>query len=1340
MRSRATVPYLVRGAIIALLLMIAAGLPAGPAGIGPEPRSAQAASLNEVRKLLASDAQPEDAFGTSVAVSGDTAIVGADGEDAGGSVRDDFGAAYVLQRDRGGPGNWGEVKKLAASDIQAGDHFGASVAISGDIAVVGAWGETAGGAGFAAGAAYVFGRNEGGTDNWGQVAKLTASDAQLGGFFGTSVAVGGDTAIVGADGVDAGSGAAYIFQRDEGSQDNWGEVKKLTASDAQAGDFFGFSVAIGGDTIAVGSPQEPSFLTGAAYVFQRNEGSQDNWGEVKKLTASDAQAGNGFGWSVAVSGDAAVVGAPFEGTGAGHGAAYVFGRDQGSQDNWGEVAKLTASDAGANDLFGWSAAVSGDTAVVGALREDAGGEDAGAAYVFNVPERVETELESEFRKLLASDAQAFDGFGLNVAVSGDAAVVSGRGGTYIFQRNQGGPSNWGEVAGLTASGVVAISGDTAVVGALVFQRNEGGQDNWGEVTELIAAGVQELDDFGVSVAVSGQTIIVGADGDDGGGANAGAAYVFERNEGGTDNWGEVAKLTASDAQEGDIFGESVAVSVDTAVVGASWEDSGASNAGAAYVFSRDEGGQDNWGEVTKLLAADAGVTDRFGNSVAVSGGTAVVGAVWEDAGGCCFDDPGAAYVFKRSQGGADNWGQVAKLIASDAQAGALLGISVAVSGDAAVVGSWADSAGGSQAGAAYVFRRSQGGADKWGEIKKLTASDAQASDLLGNSVAISGDTVIVGAPEEDAEGQAAGAVYVFEEAPMPNDGSLGGVSDIVVGSVNTGTGLFSCIAKTDHSAGDNSITTYLQCDLKNVVADSSVLPIAPPAWRETCVSLSEREPPACVPGQLNEASEAGAGTTVAPAPPYTGQAPMIGRGFYYPGGTSPSNVCAANDCTIVTSCFQDTGPIVGTGPNIIWMAIIKDPKGGGTFQADTDGDTLGDTQVDRVSIGVVNIWYNQNNANCTALTPEGAPDFAALPVESIYAYGKGGSNPNPNPAPWRASAPGSVLDFDGDGCTDEQELDPNSIEKCGDDPRNPSDSFTIGDDLSGAYDVLVEVSRGDCGNPCVDNPEPGIYFFCRADVQHDTGDNSIVVRPYCYWDSVAVEVNPEALPGLTGDGMAGAPPPGPQDTRGHYAYGDVDTAHSELTGTFNKTMNNFEISGCIQDLDGNGAGGNVYVEMTVSAHQRPGTADIWISQPADCAGSPVGAPSFASTSVAIWQPNPDEGNGYDPDQDGVPSSRELQDESRCGRRDPYNKNDYYDVSIPRDGVINLQDDILGVILRFAPGGYLPGDENWDRPPAMVGRGAGSNWNRGSPDGRIDLANDILGVVLQFNPGGCLPPS
>ncbi len=575
-----------------------------------------------------------------------------------------------------------------------------------------------------------------------------------------------------------------------------------------------------------------------------------------------------------------------------------------------------------------------------------------------------------------------------------------------------------------------------------------------------------------------------------------------------------------------------------------------------------------------------------------------------------------------------------------------------------------------------------------------------------------------------------------EPTKIANDGSLGGVSDLLIGSVNIGAGSSYCIVKTDHQTSNNEVQIFLQCNTDFVGAPTGS---TPPTWSDTCEALELANPGDCLEGSLNNPSETG-GDFIAgppPPPPYVILEPGKGSGFFYPGGTgSPGGVCGVTDCTVVTACFEDAGPVKGLGPNIISTAVIFDPKGGTTIMADTDGNTVKDTQVDRVSSGTVDLYYNQNNANCKALTPKGPPTFPAQPLDSIQVNDKGGSNVNPNPAPWRPSGlPGSsVLDFDGDGCTDEQELSPNDPGKCGDDPQNPSDSFSDPNtvDLSGIYDFEVRIVRGDCTDDQCTADAPGFYFRCRSDLQHNTGDDTVVLRPYCYTDTPGLSINPEAYPGIAGDGMAGAPPPGPDAGGGNFAYGDVDSTHTELSGIFNTETNDFEISGCFEDQDGISGLGNAYVELTVSAHQLPGTVDIWAFQLlADCQnGTPVGLPTYDDAELSMVQPNPAKSKLYDQDNDGVPTAIELNDSCL---RDPFNKNDYYDVSIPRDGVIDLPNDVLGVMLHYAPGGYPAGDENWDRPPKMLG-GAG-HWNRGSPDGVIDLPNDILGVILQFNPAG-----
>ena len=406
-----------------------------------------------------------------------------------------------------------------------------------------------------------------------EVKKLTASDGAIEDHFGWSMSISGDVIVVGArfddDGASSDEGSAYIFERNRGGTENWGEVTKLTASDGTEFDNFGYSVSISGDVLVVGAPFDyvsAKVYQGSAYVFERNTGGADNWGQVTKLTASDGLATDFFGISVSISGDVLVIGADSDdiGVNSNQGSAYVFERNTGGADNWGQVIKLTASDGATIDRFGRSVSISGDVLVVGVQFDDVGANvDQGSAYV--------------------------------------------------------------------------------------FERNTGGADNWGQVTKQTSSDGAADDCFGVSVSISGDVLVVGADSDDiGVNSNQGSAYVFERNTGGADNWGQVIKLTASDGAAIDRFGVSISISGDVLVVGTPYDNVGANvDQGSAYVFERNTGGADTWGQVTKQTASDGAVSDNFGYSVSISGDVLVVGAPYDDA--TSFDQ-GSAYVFKLTTG------------------------------------------------------------------------------------------------------------------------------------------------------------------------------------------------------------------------------------------------------------------------------------------------------------------------------------------------------------------------------------------------------------------------------------------------------------------------------------------------------------------------------------------------------------------------------------------------------------------------------------------------------------------------------------------------------------------
>ncbi|MGH1340336.1 MAG: FG-GAP repeat protein [Nannocystales bacterium] len=463
----------------------------------------------------------------------------------------------------------------------------------------------------------------------------------------------------------------------------------VKASNTDEEDTFGFSVAISGDTLAVSAPEEASGGTGvnpdaqddntagqagAVYVFTRANGE---WSQQAYLKADNSDAGDRFGESIALFGDTLAVGAPYEGSGSGgvspqgsadnsasgSGAVYIFER---SAETWTQQAYVKASNTGAGDRFGVSVALSGDTLLVGAPREDGAttgvnpadqgnnsASSAGAAYVF---ERVGvTWVQQAYLK--ASNADAGDRFGSLVALFGDTLAVSA----------------WAE-----DSAAVGVNPDgeddnsTSNAGAVyVFERSDA---TWSQQAYLKASNTDENDEFGSSVALSGDTLAVGAwgeasattgvDGDqsDNSLVLAGAVYVYQRVAGA---WSQQAYIKSDNPRDGDSFGEyGLALSDDILAVGAWREDSAATGlngdatndfapqAGAAYLYRRM---RETWSPLAYIKAENTNSGDAFGRFFALSDGTLVVGAPGEDsdatgvdgdASDNSADDAGAAYLYQ----------------------------------------------------------------------------------------------------------------------------------------------------------------------------------------------------------------------------------------------------------------------------------------------------------------------------------------------------------------------------------------------------------------------------------------------------------------------------------------------------------------------------------------------------------------------------------------------------------------------------------------------------------------------------------------------------------------------
>ena len=362
--------------------------------------------------------------------------------------------------------DWQQTHKLTADDAAEDDWFGWSVAVSGDVAIIGALRNDS--AGQDAGSAYLCDVTSGYLYD-----QLFAYDHSPDDFFGFSVSINGDLALVGAVGDDDDTGSAYVFDVTTGWQ-----LHKLIADDPAEGDWFGYSVALDGDFALVGAPGDDTF-TGSAYVFDVTTGQQ-----LHKLMADDGAEFDMFGYSVVIDGDLALVGADGDDDYAG--SAYVFDVTTGQQ-----LHKLTADDPAEGDDFGYSVAIDGDLALIGAPGDD---DNAGSAYVFDVT------TGQQLHKLTADDPAEWDGFGWSVSISGDIAIIGAR----------------NDQARRSGSG-----------SAYVFHLATGQQ-----LDKLLADDAAEGDRFGFSVSISGNVALVGAPGDDDAcpedpECDSGSAYLFE---------------------------------------------------------------------------------------------------------------------------------------------------------------------------------------------------------------------------------------------------------------------------------------------------------------------------------------------------------------------------------------------------------------------------------------------------------------------------------------------------------------------------------------------------------------------------------------------------------------------------------------------------------------------------------------------------------------------------------------------------------------------------------------------------------------------------------------------
>jgi hypothetical protein len=710
-------------------------------------------------------------LGTSVAVEGDYTVVGALGDDIGGA---DSGVVKVFHS------TTGELLWLITNPSPAAnDQFGYSVAISGTRVVVGATRDDTGATD--AGSVYIYDLSTGTPTV--PVTTLNNPLPEATDLFGISVGISGTRVVVGANGDNMGAsnaGSAYVY--DLSSITPTVPVATLGNPSPAVNDEFGFAVAISGFRVLVASPADDTGATdaGSAYIYDLNSATPAV--PVITLNHPTVTAGDRFGRAADISGSRVVVGAYLNDTGAGDsGSAYVYDVSSGTPTV--PLVTLNNPTPATGDWFGRAVAVDGTRVVIAAALDNTGASDAGSAYVYDLSSGTPALPVATLNN---PSPAVNDQFGGSLTISGTRVVVGAylddtgatdAGSAYVYDVSSGTPTvpvvllnNPGLLAGDNFGNSVAVSGNLMVVGASYLDMTGAAAVGAAYVYDL-SSGTPSVpvftlnnpspavsDRFGSSVAISGTRVVVGAYLDDTGAANAGSAYVYDLNSGTPTV--PVTTLSNPGPAAGDHFGYSVAISGTRVIVGAYFDDTDATNSGSAYAYDLSSGTPDV--PVTTLNNPSPVAEDYFGGSVAISGMRVVVGAQGDNTNA---GDAGSAYVYDLSSGTPTM--PVATLNNPSPAGNDYFGWSVAISGIRVVVGAVYDDAGATDAGSVYVYDLSSGTPTL--PAVTLSKLSPAVSERFGHAVAISGARVAVGANLDDTGATDAGSAYVYDllsSAPM----------------------------------------------------------------------------------------------------------------------------------------------------------------------------------------------------------------------------------------------------------------------------------------------------------------------------------------------------------------------------------------------------------------------------------------------------------------------------------------------------------------------------------------------------------------------------------------------
>ena len=765
----------------------------------------------QIAKIQANDSDKDDMYAKSVAISNEYIIVGTPNNNISGS---DTGSIYLLKR--ASDDSITQIDSIEADDAKEKDLFGYSVAIDGDYIVVGAPLEEDGDKTINSGAAYLFKIDK---DSLKQIAKFYANDAEDYDYFGHSVAINGNYIVVGANEEDTDAekaGSAYVFKIN--SDDSVTQIEKIQADSPSEEAYFGESVAIYDNFIVVGSYGEND-STGSAYLFKIDA---DDVTQTDKITANDGEKDDLFGKSLSIFKNYVVIGAMGEdSTKTDAGSAYLY--EIKSNDTADELTKIQADDAQEGAKFGNTVSLHEKYIAIGSYLDDASKTDTGSAYLFKIED---DEDVTQVKKMVARYNHAYDNFANSIAIFENIIVVGGAlddtlasngGSAYVFNIEPidkpyiyNVPKYKKVNEELTYTEVQTIDAQRPNGGAIIFDvegddadlftiednilsfvdpinyedKSDKNGDNSFDISVVASTSLgtkdtkhtyitvqdleyltlattqakyaEENDAYSTSVAVSGDYILVGAPNQDEQATNAGCAYLYKKLSAG--RLVQIATIYADDAEVDDHFGASVSLDGDYLAIGAPTEDTTNSDAGSVYIFKRNSDDEDDVSQLAHLQSNDADADDYFGTIVKIDSDYIAIGANGDDE---TKSNAGSAYLFKRSSD--DNITQIAKFQADDADENDSFASTLSIDGDYIVVSSKYNDDNGSDSGSGYLFKRESDDENNVTQIAKFTADDAEESDHFGESIAIDGNYIVVGAPDHNISEGAEGQAYLFKK-------------------------------------------------------------------------------------------------------------------------------------------------------------------------------------------------------------------------------------------------------------------------------------------------------------------------------------------------------------------------------------------------------------------------------------------------------------------------------------------------------------------------------------------------------------------------------------------------